>query len=71
MHSGDEDIELCSVERFDSIEPNFLQKNTKIIKKFGNVRLQNRGDKIELIRVCSVRFEILIIEIIIVFTYIN
>jgi hypothetical protein len=31
MHSSDEDIELCSVVRFGSIEPNFLQKNAKII----------------------------------------
>ena len=29
MHSSDEDIELCSVDRFGSIEPNFLQKKHK------------------------------------------
>jgi hypothetical protein len=42
MHSSDEDIELCSIERFGSIdptEPNFLQKIIEIIKKFGEVRL--------------------------------
>jgi len=32
MHSSDEDIELCLLGQFGSIEPNFLQKNTKIIK---------------------------------------
>ena len=26
MHSSDENIELCSVDRFGSIEPDFLQK---------------------------------------------
>jgi hypothetical protein len=32
MHSGDEDDELCSVDRFGSIQPNFIQKkSTKII----------------------------------------
>jgi len=37
-----------SIDRFDSIKPNriFLQKNTKIIKKFAKVR----RDKIELVR---------------------
>ncbi len=40
MHSSDEDIELCSVDRFGSIEPNFIQKNTKIIKKFVKVRVR-------------------------------
>ncbi len=39
MHSSDDDIEYYSVDRFGSIEPNFLQKNTKVIKKFGNVRV--------------------------------
>ena len=29
MHSSDEDIELCSVDRFGSIEPNRLQKKTQ------------------------------------------
>ena len=45
MDSSDEDIELCSVDRFGSIEPNFLQKNfnQKICKSSGTVRL----DKIE------------------------
>ncbi len=40
MNSNDEDIELCSVDRFASIEPNqtFYKKNTKIFKKFGKVR---------------------------------
>ena len=33
MHSSDEDIELCSVDRF-------LPKNTKIIKKFVKVRVR-------------------------------
>ncbi len=42
MHSGDEDIELCSVDSFGSIEPNrnFYKKNTKIIKKYGKVHLK-------------------------------
>jgi hypothetical protein len=42
MHSSDEDIKLCSVDRFGSIELNrtFLQKNTKIIKKFGKFRVR-------------------------------
>ena len=35
-HSSDEDIELCSV---NGTEPNFLQKNTKISKKFVNFEL--------------------------------
>jgi hypothetical protein len=35
MHSSNEDIELCSIDRFGSIEPNFIQKNKKMIKKFG------------------------------------
>jgi len=30
-HSSDEDIELCSIDRFGSIELNFLQKITKKI----------------------------------------
>ncbi len=33
MHSSDEGIKLCSFDRFDRTEPNFLRKNTKIIKK--------------------------------------
>jgi hypothetical protein len=55
MHSGDEDIELCSVDRFDSIEPKFLQKNNQKIRKCS---VTVRRDKIELIRLSSVRFEI-------------
>jgi hypothetical protein len=50
MHSSDEDIELCSVDRFGSIEPNrtFSKKNTKIIKKFGySSPWQNRISSIE------------------------
>ena len=50
MHSSDEDIELCSVDQFGSIEPNFLQK---ICKSSGTVR----RDKIELVRLSSVRFD--------------
>ncbi len=33
MYSNDEDIELCSIDRS-------IQKNTKIIKKFGKFRVQ-------------------------------
>ena len=57
MHSSDEDIELCSVDRFGSIEPNrtFYKKtqifNQKIRKSSGTVR----RDKIELVRLSSVR----------------
>ena len=40
MHSSDEDIELCSVDRFGSIESNFLRKNKKIIKKFAKFRVR-------------------------------
>jgi hypothetical protein len=42
MHSSDEDIELCSINRFGSIEPN--RKNIR--KSSGTVR----RDKIELDR---------------------
>ncbi len=57
MHSSDEDIELCSIDRFDSIEPNRnfykkSQKNQKIRKSSGTVC----RDKIELVRLSSVRF---------------
>ncbi len=38
MHSSDEDIELFSVDRFGSIEPDSLQKNKKIIKNLENFR---------------------------------
>ncbi len=48
MHSGDEDIELYyelySV-RLDRTGPNFLQKNTKIIKKFGKFRVRSAVTK--------------------------
>ena len=56
MHSSDDDIELFSVDRFGSIEPNFLQKkDTKIIKKFVNVRVRFAVTKL---LISSVRFEI-------------
>jgi hypothetical protein len=45
MHSSDEDIELCSINRFGSIEPN-RKNNQKIRKSSGTVR----RDKIELVR---------------------
>jgi len=58
MHSSDEDIELCSIERFDSVRSSrtelFTKKhknNQKIRKSSGTVR----RDKIELLS--SVRFE--------------
>ncbi len=50
MHSSGEDIELCSIDRFGSIEPNRTklftkkQKNQKIRKISGTVR----RDKIEI-----------------------
>ena len=47
MNSGDEDDEFCSVNRLGSIDPNFLQKNSKIIKKF----------IIELVRLSLIRFD--------------
>ena len=57
MHSGDEDDEFCSVDWFGSIETNFLQK-----KKHKNYQKKNskssgtfRRDKIELIRLSSIR----------------
>ncbi len=47
--------------RFDYIEPNFIQKNTKIIKKFVKVRVQNRDNtwqnRISSTEFGSVRFE--------------
>jgi len=45
MHSSDEDIELCSVNRFGSIDKNNQQK-TKIIKKFEKILVEVRRDKI-------------------------
>ncbi len=52
MHSSDEDIELCLFGQFGSIEPNFLQKNTKIIKDsymFGyGSPWQNRNSSVNL-----------------------
>jgi hypothetical protein len=59
MNSSDEDIELCSVDRFGSIQPNrtFCKKkhknNQKIRKSSGTVR----RDKIGLVQLSSVRFE--------------
>ena len=50
MHSGDEDDEFCSIVQFGSIEPN--RNNQKIRKSSGTVRL----DKIEFVRLSSVRF---------------
>jgi hypothetical protein len=45
MQISDEDIELRSIDRFGSIEPNFLQKkhknNQKIRKSSGTVRFEN------------------------------
>jgi len=52
MHSSSEDIKLCSIDQFGRTEPNFLKNNQGIIKKFGKVR----RDKIELVRLSSVRF---------------
>ncbi len=52
MRSSEEDIELCSIDRFGSIQPNrtFYKKkhknNQKIRKSSGTVR----RDKIELVR---------------------
>ncbi len=38
MHSGDEDDEFCSVDQFDSMEPNFLQKKNRINSiEFGSI----------------------------------
>jgi hypothetical protein len=53
MHSSDEDIELCSIDRFGSIEPNrtFYKNNQKIRK------IRVRRDKIEFVRLSSVRFD--------------
>ncbi len=45
MHSSDEDIELCSVDRFGSIEPDSLQKNKKIIKKLGKYQVRFAATK--------------------------
>jgi hypothetical protein len=55
MHSSDEDIELCSIERFwfDGTETKLFTKNQKIRKSSGTVR----RDKIELVRLKSVRFD--------------
>ena len=62
MHSGDKTDEYFSFDRFDSIEPNFLQKRHKIIKN-SKRSVTGRHDKIELIRLIlfrydSIRFEI-------------
>jgi hypothetical protein len=57
MHSSDEDIELCSIDRFRSNRTELFtknhKKNQKIRKSSGTVR----RDKIELVRLSSVRFE--------------
>jgi hypothetical protein len=47
MHSSDEDIELCSIDRFwfDGTEIKLFTKNQKIRKSSGTVR----RDKIELV----------------------
>jgi len=49
MHSSHEDIELCSIESNRTLYKN----NQKIRKSSGTVR----RDKIELVRLSSVRFE--------------
>ena len=49
MHSSHEDIELCSIELYTKKHKN----NQKIRKSSGTVR----HDKIELVRLSSVRFE--------------
>jgi len=58
MHSSDEDIELCSIDRFGSIEPNRTELFTKNHKKNQKIRKISgpvRRDKIELVRLSSVR----------------
>jgi len=52
MHSSAKDIELCSIDRFGSIEPNFLQK-----KKIRKISRTVHRDKIELVRLSPVRFD--------------
>ena len=51
MHSSDEDIELCSVDRTELFTKKH-KNNQKICKSSGTVR----RDKIELVRLSSVRF---------------
>ncbi len=62
MHSSDEGIELCSIDRFSSIEPNrtFYKKNTNIIKKIVKVRVRFAVTKVPL---SSVGFENLITKV--------
>ncbi len=50
IHSNAEDIELCSINRFDRTEPNFVQKDKKIRK----ISRMVRRDKIELVRLSLV-----------------
>jgi hypothetical protein len=59
MHSSHEDIELCSIDRFGSIEPNRTELYTKEHKNNQKIRKSSgtvRRDKIELVRLSSVRF---------------
>ena len=43
MHSSDEDIELCSIDRFGLIETNFLHKNIKL-KTFYQNKKKNKNE---------------------------
>jgi len=52
MHSSDEDIKLCSIDREFFTKKH--KNNQKILKSSGTVHLE----KIELVRLSSVRFEI-------------
>jgi len=50
MHSSDEDIELCSIDRFGLFTKKY-KNNPKIRKSSSTVR----RDKIELVRLSSIR----------------
>ncbi len=54
MHSSDEDIELCSIDRFSSVRLNrtFYEKTQKKSK----ISRRVCRDKIELVQLSSLRF---------------
>ncbi len=52
MHSSDEYIELCSIDRTE-----FFSKKHKNNQKIRKISRTVRRDKIELVRLSSVRFE--------------
>ncbi len=41
MHTGGDD-KFCLVDRFGSIEPNFLHKKKTLIKRLGSIRFESK-----------------------------